>query len=126
MTLSQKFDAAREEWLATRKQAGLEIDPEIAEVTWTYAQTLDPYGVYPELPEEYQQIGREYFARDPRGEVWVSFRDLPDTTREALWQQHKSSLAFPSGLPGFDLGHAEQRSSECRFEPTSVNKEPGK
>jgi hypothetical protein len=49
MTLSKKFDAARERWLATRKQVGLQIDPEIAEVTWIYTQTLDPYGVYPEL-----------------------------------------------------------------------------
>ena len=35
-----------EQWLATRKEAGLKIDPETAEVDWIYAQTLDPYGVY--------------------------------------------------------------------------------
>ena len=27
----------REAWLAIRKEAGLKIDPETAEVTWTYA-----------------------------------------------------------------------------------------
>ena len=31
-----------EEWLAIRKEAGLKINPETAEVDWTYAQTLDP------------------------------------------------------------------------------------
>ena len=54
-----------DEWLAIRKEAGRKIDPETAEVEWTYAQTLDPYGIYPELPEEWQQVGREYFARSP-------------------------------------------------------------
>jgi hypothetical protein len=31
-----------EQWLAIRKAVGLQIDPETAEVEWTYAQTLDP------------------------------------------------------------------------------------
>jgi hypothetical protein len=51
------------EWLALRKKAGREIDPETAEVMWVYAQTLDPYGIDPELPEECYSVGREYFAR---------------------------------------------------------------
>jgi hypothetical protein len=33
-----------EQWLATREEEGLEIDPSTAEVFWIYAQTLDPYG----------------------------------------------------------------------------------
>jgi hypothetical protein len=52
-----------EEWLAARKEEGLKIDPDTAEVDWHYAQTLDPYGVYPDLPEECQCVGRKYFAR---------------------------------------------------------------
>jgi hypothetical protein len=32
------------EWLAIRKEAGLQIDPDTAEVCWRYAQVLDPYG----------------------------------------------------------------------------------
>jgi hypothetical protein len=32
-----------EQWLALRKKAGLQIDPNTAEVFWTYAQTFDPY-----------------------------------------------------------------------------------
>jgi hypothetical protein len=85
-------------WLAIRKKAGRKIDPETAEVCWIYAQTLDPYGVYPEIPEEYQQVGREYFARSPGGDIWVLFGDLPKDTREALWERHKGKLAFPAGL----------------------------
>jgi hypothetical protein len=84
---------------ALRKAAGLQIDPETAQVHWTYAQTLDPYGDDPNLPEEYQQVGREYFARSPGSDVWVCFRDLPKAVRDALWDKHKSKLAFPAGLP---------------------------
>lgn len=84
--------------LTIRKQAGLRIDPNTAEVEWVYAQTLDPYGFEPELPAEYQQIGREYFARSPGSDVWVWFGDLPDATREALWAKHHEKLAFPAGL----------------------------
>jgi len=45
-------EVKREKWLAIRKREGRKIDPETAEVDWKYAQTLDPYGVYPELSEE--------------------------------------------------------------------------
>src|ERR1700688_511886 len=73
------------QWLAIREEAGLKLDPETAEVEWCYAQTLDPYGVDPDLPEQCQQIGREYFARSPASDVWVNFRDLSKTIRDALW-----------------------------------------
>jgi hypothetical protein len=33
-------------------------------------------------------------------DMWVWFGDLPDTTRNALWEKHKSKLAFPAGLFG--------------------------
>ena len=76
----------------------LKIDPETAEVDWEYGQVMDPYGVYSDLPEECQQVGRQYFARSPGSDIWVHFRDLPDETRHALWEKHKSQLAFPAGL----------------------------
>lgn len=66
------------QWLAIRKEAGLMIDPETAEVDWVYAYTLDPYGVYSDLPEDCQQVGREYFARSPESNMWVNFGDLPE------------------------------------------------
>jgi hypothetical protein len=93
-----------ERWREIRKEAGLKIDPETAEVDWTYALTLDPYGVLPELPKEYQQVGREYFARSPGSDIWVAFCDLPEGTRKALWQKYKSRLAFPAGLWGLERG----------------------
>lgn len=86
-------------WLAIRKKAALKIDPKTAEVHWTYAQTLDPYGVVPNLPEECQQVGREYFACSPGSDIWVWFGDLPEVIQNALWKKHKSKLAFPAGLP---------------------------
>jgi hypothetical protein len=73
-----------EQWLAIRKKAGLKIDPATAEVCWFYAQTLDPYGVYPDIPEECSQVGREYFARAPGSKIWVLIDDLPAETRRAL------------------------------------------
>jgi hypothetical protein len=91
-----------EQWLATRKEAGLKIDPETAEVDWTYALTLDPYGVYRDLPEEYQQVGREYFARSAGSDIWVNFGDLPEATEKALWEKHKRMLAFPAGFDRTD------------------------
>jgi hypothetical protein len=89
-----------EGWLAIRKKAGLKIDPETAEVDWSYAQTLDPYGVKDEweLPEEFHQVGREYFARAPGSDIWVEFGDLPRETRDKLWKRHSRELAFPAGL----------------------------
>ena len=86
-----------EEWLAIRKQAGLQIDPVAAQVTWWYAEVLDPYGVL-DLPEEYRCVGREYFARSPGSDVWVAFADLPAAIRDVLWEKHGSQLAFPAGL----------------------------
>jgi hypothetical protein len=76
-----------EQWLEIRKEAGLQIDPETAKVRWEYAQTMDPYGVDPDLPEELQQAGREYFARAPGSGIWVWFGDLPEATRDALWRR---------------------------------------
>src|SRR5271156_1364948 len=82
-----------------RTESGKNIDPETAEVEWTYAQTMDPYGIDPDLPEEYWQVGREYFARSPGSEIWVWFGDLPEATSSALWERHRRELAFPAGLP---------------------------
>ena len=83
-----------EQWLTLRKEEGLKIDPETAEVDWWYAQTLDPYGVSDEweLPEEFHQVGREYFAHAPGSHVWVWFGDLPQQTVKRLEQRGKSAF----------------------------------
>ena len=78
------FDEDVQRLLASRKEAGLKIDPDTAEVCWEYGPVMDPYGVYSDLPEECQQVGRQYFARSPGSDIWVHFWDLPDETREVL------------------------------------------
>ena len=91
-------DQELKEYLSIRKEAGRHIDPATAEVFWTYAQTLDPYGINPDLPEECQQIGREYFARSPGSEIWVWFGDLPGAVADRLREMHRSRLLFPAGI----------------------------
>jgi hypothetical protein len=91
-------EVTKEYLTALRKAVGLQIDPEAADADWIYAQTLDPYCDNPDLPEEYQQVGRAYFARSPGSDVWINFGDLPEATRTKLWEKHKSKLAFPAGL----------------------------
>jgi hypothetical protein len=53
---------------------------------------LDPYGIDPDLPEEYWTVGREYFARTPGSDIWVSFDDLPEATLKELWDRHEHKL----------------------------------
>lgn len=64
------------------------------------------------LPE-LESIGREYFARAPESKIWVSFGDLPQATRDRLWEKHKSELAFL-----FDLESAFAK-TEIILEATS-------
>jgi hypothetical protein len=80
---------------ALRQAVGLHIDPETAEVEWNYAQTLDPYGDDPNLPEEHWQVGREYFARSPGSDVWIWFGDLPEATCHALWKKRMERQSMP-------------------------------
>jgi hypothetical protein len=88
---------AIEEWLGARKEAGLKINPETAEVYWRHGQVLNPYGLDLDLPEEGHCIGRIYFARSPESEIWVEFGDLPDTTRTALEDSKVEEPRWPFG-----------------------------
>jgi hypothetical protein len=103
-TASEKAEI--EQWLAIRKEAGLKIDPETAEVDVTYGLTLDPYGVLEEweLPKEFRQVGRQNWARAPGSDVWVHFSDLPDTVREKIRARQGLRIAFPAGLEGMFAG----------------------
>ena len=101
-----------EQWRAIRREAGLKIDPETAEVEWDYAQTLDPYGVDPDLPKEYRQVGRAYFARSPGSDIWVWFGDLPKATSHALWEKHKrEGWRSPPDWTDFWKNGADDRSA---------------
>jgi hypothetical protein len=83
---SEKSQLAKEQWLALRKDAALRIDPETGEVYWRHGQICDPYGVE-ELSKEDWCIGRNYFARSPGSDVWVSFDDLPNAVLDRLWER---------------------------------------
>src|SRR5262245_34572094 len=86
-----------DQWLAARAEWAPHIMPETAEVTSIMVLTLDPYGLQPAIPEEFRQIGREYFARAPDSEVWVWFGDLPDATRDALWERIENPEVIGAG-----------------------------
>ena len=75
------------EWLASRKEIGRQIDPDAAEVIWAFESVLDPYRICKDLPDQLQLQGREYFARSLDTEVWVSFDDLPKSSRDRLWRR---------------------------------------
>jgi hypothetical protein len=81
-------------WKALLQAAGRQIDPETAEVDWTYIQIIDPYGVLPnDIVEENDCVGRGYFARAPGSDLWIEFGDLPEPTREALWRRRTERQA---------------------------------
>ncbi len=80
-------DLTVEQWLQVRKEAGLKIDPGTAEVVMDYRCHLDPYGVYPDIPEEYRYIGKEYFVRSPGSDIWVAGYHLPD----GIWEKIRST-----------------------------------
>jgi hypothetical protein len=95
----QEIEMTTEEWLAIRKEAGLKIDPDTAEVCWCYAQVVDPYGILPNVPEEADCVGRSYFARSPESDVWVEFGDLPEATRTALWARAQKGETIDDDVP---------------------------
>jgi hypothetical protein len=81
---SERSQIARKQWLFLRKQEALRIDPERVEIDCRFGNVSDPYGVE-DLPDEYNCIGRNYFARSPGSDVWVSFHDLPDAVVRRIW-----------------------------------------
>ena len=82
-----EYDRRMEE----RRAAGLLIDPSTAEIDWCYARTFDPYGDRLPLLPQAEQVGRERFARAPGSDIWVSVHDLPDATRDAIWERFKNT-----------------------------------
>src|SRR3954454_646454 len=87
------------EFLDVRRKAAEHIDSETAEVSWTYALIVDPYGIDPNVPEELHVVGRAYFARSPDSDIWVSFDDLQNAVAKELWKKYQRQLQFPAGLP---------------------------
>jgi hypothetical protein len=73
---------SRKQWLALRKVAALQIDPNTAEVMWVYADALIYTCGAIGIPE------REFYARSPGSEEWVRFRDLLPPVRSQLIKKH--------------------------------------
>jgi len=69
-----------------RKEAGLKIDPETAEVYSEYVGLDDPYNLNLNQGRT-ECIGRVYFARSPGSDIWVGFFDLPGAMADALRQK---------------------------------------
>jgi hypothetical protein len=90
------------EWLAVRREVGLKIDPATAEVSFHWTDTGDPYGIHARSPGEDYCVGRSYFARSPGSDIWVEFGDLPDETRDKLWNKIDSGVLGPRA--GFLMG----------------------
>jgi hypothetical protein len=78
------------QWLEIRKKEALLIDPATAEYMWAYGQTMDPYGVEPDLPPYLQQVQRNHFYRRPGSDISVSIHDLPEETAKALHERDEA------------------------------------
>ncbi len=91
-----------EQWLQIRKEEGRKIDPDTAEYSRRTVYVVDPYEVYPDLPEECQCIGNLNFARAPGSDIWVWFGDLPDETVRRLWERRESGEFNDEGLDWLD------------------------
>jgi hypothetical protein len=76
-------DQKQHEFLSKRSSAGLELDPATAEVTWRYAEILDPYGILDLSPEE-RCVGRVIFARARDSKLWISENEIPNATKARM------------------------------------------
>jgi hypothetical protein len=81
-------------WDALLQIAGRQIDPKNAEVFWEWGNDFDPYGVFPDLPDELVSVGRIRFARAPGSRVWIEFGDLPEATRKPLYKRAPAAFGF--------------------------------
>jgi hypothetical protein len=103
---SEGTQASKRRWLTKRQEEALKIDPETAEVFFNWGSVVDPYGLYPDPDADYC-IGRNYFARSPTSEVWVSFDDLPTAVCDRLSARMKAGDSDNDDLSWlFDGAHA--------------------
>src|SRR5262249_30700496 len=108
------------EYVAQRKQAGLLIDPETAEVEWWRANEQDPYAIG-EDPEEMGCSNKCHFVRAPGSDMWIYLGDLPEATIKVFRSDGRESgprimrLCGSKNenetheLPAADLGAAGER-----------------
>ena len=78
------------EFRERRREAGLKIDPEAAEVFVDIREIWDPYYIDPLRPRELKGYpAKTWFARSPGSDVWVYSADLPVATKRALQERRK-------------------------------------
>jgi hypothetical protein len=91
-------DAERTAFYEAKRKVGETINPETAEVDFTYADTENVYG----LPgDDCGQVGREFFVRNPPDGEWIHIYDLPEATRKGIEDRSPpmcSFVATPEGL----------------------------
>jgi hypothetical protein len=76
-----------QQWVASRKAAGLAIDIETCELGACAVYDFDPYRVDPDLPEELRQIATKRFVRSPESRGWVCEDDLPVDKVRAVYDR---------------------------------------
>jgi hypothetical protein len=87
-TREQLTEAEREEWLASRKEAGSRIEIETCELGQWPANDCDPYGIEVDrYPEIYVQVGTNRFVRSSESRGWVWEGDLPSNKERAMYQR---------------------------------------
>ena len=78
----------RQQWLASRKEAGLKINIETCELGRWPANDCDPYGIKVDLNKEiYVQIGTNRFVRSAESRGWVCEDDLPLDKCKAMYDR---------------------------------------
>jgi hypothetical protein len=77
-----------EQWVATREEAGRDIDIETCELGRWFALDMDPYGIREARGEEpYPQVGTNRFVRSPESRGWVWEGDLPPEKGKAMYNR---------------------------------------
>jgi hypothetical protein len=93
----QKIDGVSvKDWLASRKEAALKIDPTTALISRAYVYPANPYGVYSEIPDYAKEVTDDYYARAPESKIWVYRGDLPKETAHALEKKHELDVRLVS------------------------------
>jgi hypothetical protein len=85
-----------EQWVATREEAGRDIDIETCEIRTWYILDEDPYGIEKARGKEpYPQIGKSGFVRSPESRGWVWEADLGPEKYDAMYDRiHRERDAY--------------------------------
>jgi hypothetical protein len=86
-TRNQMTEEQCQQWLASRKEAGLKIDINTCELGRWYANDCDPYNLRTDLAEEMYQIGTNRFVRSAESCGWVHEGDLPSDKLKAMYDR---------------------------------------